>query len=598
MESSIRFPEPPAGPYPELDCFQLLADITDYAVFLLNLRGEIIQANAGAKGFEPLSIDPSWIEAARRAGKISRDTALRRTNGTIAEVHVSLYAVAPGLLVIVRDVASERKLERELRLNNAKLIAETQRAEHASLAKSRFIATVSHEIRTPLNAILGMADMLWDSSLDTNQRHYVSVFQRAGHRLLNLINNLLDLSKIESGRFDLEQIEFHLDEVVQRSVELMSPRAHAKGLALNVHLDPSLPLARTGDPNRLQQIFINLLSNSIKFTETGSVSLSIAAGAAADGLVEITVADTGIGIPQEKVATIFRDFSQAEASTARRYGGTGLGLGIVRRLVELMGGRVDVESELGKGTKFHVSLVLPAGKGQSARPPALPPLPPPNGKSEAKRLLIAEDSSDNQILLKAYFENTGYSVTFVEDGHRAVQQFEAGRYDLILMDVLMPGMDGWTAARAIRSLERERGLSPTPIIALSASAMAADIENSRRAGCQDHLIKPISRKDLLAAITRCSQPPSSPSAVSALVPAYLEKRRHELPMMLELLAHSDYTRIATLAHNLKGTGSAYGFPQITNIGADLERAAKNSDSPSVEQQLQQLKDFLSTTSRG
>jgi len=587
MGSPARFPGPAAEPTRETDCFQLLADITDYAIFLLNPEGIVVRANRGAAAYASFLLEEEMLATARASGSASRETTLRRANGEIADVHFSLHAVRVGFVLFVRDLAGEKQLERQLRLNNARLIAETQRAEHASQAKSHFIATVSHEIRTPLNAILGMADMLEDSSLDSNQRHYVSVFQRAGYRLLNLINNLLDISKIESGRFELEQTELRLDEVVQRSVELVAPKAHDKGLALDVHIAPDVALARMGDPARLQQIILNLVSNSVKFTEAGTVSIGIESGGGA--AVAITVRDTGIGIPREKLPTIFHDFTQVDSSTARRYGGTGLGLGIVRRLVELMGGRIGVESTPGEGTMFRLTMNLPLGRGGAVTTPArLPPAQQFLQNEPERRILIAEDSVDNQILMRAYFDRTPFAIEFASDGRAAVEMFVAGPFDLILMDVQMPGMDGWSAARAIRALERERGSVAVPIIALSARAQAADEALSREAGCQQHLTKPVSRQALFEAIRKCCQPVEPLPAIRALGPAYLNKRRQEVPLILELLAAEDYERIATLAHNLKGTGAAYGFPQISVIGAEMEAAAKLGDEEAVRRQVLQL----------
>ncbi|MBL8220732.1 MAG: response regulator, partial [Bryobacterales bacterium] len=550
--------------------------------------GLVVRANRGAAVYASFLVDEEMLATTRVSGSASRETTLRRASGEIADVHFSLHAVSVGFVLFVRDLAGEKQLERQLRLNNAKLIAETQRAEHASQAKSHFIATVSHEIRTPLNAILGMADMLEDSTLDSNQRHYVSVFQRAGYRLLNLINNLLDIARIESGRFELEQVEFRLDEVVQRSLELVAPKAHDKGLAIQVCIAPDVVLSRIGDPARLQQILLNLLSNSVKFTEKGSVTIGIDAGEGP--AVSITVADTGVGIPQEKMGVIFHDFTQVDTSTARRYGGTGLGLGIVRRLVELMGGRIGVESAPDEGTTFRLTMNLRLGRGEPIPAPArVAPAQQVLQNEPKRRILVAEDSLDNQILMRAYFERTPYSVEFVSDGRAAVNMFvSSGQFDLILMDVQMPGMDGWSAVRAIRAIEREQGRPPIPIIALSARAQAADEALSREAGCQQHLTKPISRQALFEAIRKCCQAVELPPAIRALGPAYLNKRRQEVPLILELLAQADYERIATLAHNLKGTGAAYGFPQISVIGAEMEAAAKLGDEDAVRRQVLRL----------
>jgi len=594
MEGLARFPGPAAEPMRETDCFELLADITHYAIFLLDAEGVVVRANRGAGVYATFEVDGELLAAARAGGSAAREATLRKASGEIADVHFSLHAVRVGFVLFVRDLAGEKQLERQLRLNNARLIAETQRAEHASQAKSQFIATVSHEIRTPLNAILGMADMLEESSLDSKQRHYVSVFQRAGYRLLNLINNLLDLSKIESGRFELEQTEFRLDEVVQRSVELVAPKAHGKGLALEVRMAPDVVLARVGDPARLQQILLNLVSNSVKFTEAGEVSIGIESGGGP--AVAITVTDTGIGIPREKLPSIFRDFTQVDASTARLYGGSGLGLGIVRRLVELMGGRIGVESTPGEGTTFRITMNLPLGRALPVTDAVKVTAQPSLQNEPRRRILIAEDSTDNQILMRAYFDRTPFSIEFATDGRAAVQMFVSGQFDLILMDVQMPGMDGWSAVRAIRALERERGSVPVPIIALSARAQAADEALSREAGCQQHLTKPISRQALFEAIQKSCQPMELPSAIRALGPAYLNKRRQEVPLILELLTQGEYGRIATLAHNLKGTGAAYGFPRITAIGAEMEAAAKLGDEEGVRKQVDMVSDFVRSES--
>ena len=290
---------------------------------------------------------------------------------------------------------------------------------------------------------------------------------------------------------------------------------------------------------------------------------------------------------------MFRDFTQVDTSTARRYGGTGLGLGIVRRLVELMGGRIGVESTPGKGTVFHVLLELPFGKGLPRVAPVGSTPQRANLQNEPKRrILIAEDSVDNQILMRAYFDKTPYTVEFASDGQSAVELFAASAYDLVLMDVQMPGMDGWTAVRAIRALERERGLRPVPVIALTARAQAADEAISREAGCQEHLSKPVSRQALFEAMGRCFVPVEPPAAVRALGPGYLQKRREEVALLLELVGQGDYERIATVGHNWKGTGAAYGFPGISVIGAEMEEAAKMRDGDGVRRQVGLVAEFV------
>jgi PAS domain S-box-containing protein len=474
-------------------------------------------------------------------------------------------------------------------------------AESANRAKSEFLTTMSHEMRTPMNAILGMADLLAESSLREEQRDYVRIFQKAGANLLDLINDILDLSKVESGHFELEAIGFDLGGLLEKIIEMMVSRAQDRGLRLTLEILPGVPSGLVGDPKRLRQILINLIGNALKFTERGSVTLCVEPdpGGAA-GWLRFSVVDTGIGIAADKTEMIFGRFTQADSSTTRKYGGTGLGLAISKGLVELMGGRIGCTSEVGKGSTFFLTApfeIRGEMEIQESAEPAAPATPPVElaGPRPISRILIVEDSEDNIVLMNAYLKDCGFELDFAENGKIAVEKAKSGKPDLVLMDVQMPVMDGLEATRAIRQWEARTHAHPIPILALTAHAAEEEIGKSLAAGCTEHLTKPIKKATLLEAISRHiggkirSTPPKD---IEGLVPHYLENVRRDMHEVLADLDSKDCKIALRVGHHFKGSGESYGFPEITRAGAAVELAAMAANEDEIRSQILALAVFL------
>jgi PAS domain S-box-containing protein len=377
------------------------------------------------------------------------------------------------------------------------LVQAKDEAESATRAKSAFLATMSHEIRTPLNGVLGMAQAMAMSDLADHQRERLDVIRQSGESLLAILNDVLDLSKIEAGKLELEQAEFDIAELSRGALGAFAATAQGKGLAFDLKVGRNARGVYRGDSVRVRQILYNLVSNALKFTEAGGVKVDVSRKA---GRLVLSVTDTGIGVAPEKLAGLFQKFEQADASTTRRYGGTGLGLAICRDLAELMGGTIRGETTLGGGATFTVELPLrrvSAASAKAVRPPA-EPMTPIEGVS--LRVLAAEDNGMNQLVLKTLLEQVGVEPVMVCNGREAVAAWAREPWDLILMDVQMPEMDGPTATGVIRARERAEGRARTPIVALTANAMAHQVAEYTQAGMDGFVAKPIEAGRLYAVI--------------------------------------------------------------------------------------------------
>ncbi|MBF0496381.1 MAG: response regulator [Deltaproteobacteria bacterium] len=712
---------------------------------------------------------------------IGLEAPFRRKDGTIIYVSISARVVRSnsgkvlyyeGSLVDITEQKEKEKAEKE-----------REAALAANRAKSEFLASMSHEIRTPMNAILGMADILWETNLSPEQRQYVHTFRSAGENLLDIINDILDLSKVEAGQFELESIDFDLRELVEKTNKILAMRAYEKGLELPCQVASEIPNILIGDPTRLRQILVNLMGNAIKFTEAGEVVLRVVPDeqAGEPGALLFSIEDTGIGIAVEHQQLIFESFTQADSSTTRKHGGTGLGLTISKKLVEMMGGRIWVESCPGRGSTFYFTVKLGVKEGCLNQRPQLEMnvnglkalivddnatnrmilndtlsgwgavvteadngleaiellaqahdagkpfdlllvdrrmpdldgfavvervmenqeaaprivmmitsddrsgdrvrsrelglsgyLVKPVGRSElmeavlqatgdrdpmiksvsgefrengtinlpALDILLVEDNPSNRRIIELYLKNTLCRLDMAENGQVAVEKFVAGRYDLVLMDIVMPVTDGFEATRRIRQWEKANSRPPTEIVALTANAFKGDKQKCLDAGCNDYLTKPVNKDRLFKTIQNfvmkkrgdggivttisplvtgktdrsqevtygrpATEKPSASQGIEMkidyvakvnsiledLIPEFMSDYRNYVGSMHQALADGDFDTLKRIAHSVKGSAGSYGFIYLGELGLAIELAAKRADTAAIADHLAVFADYL------
>ena len=582
-----------------------------------------------------------------------RDLALLETNEQLeARVRERTVELTNTTKLLLREIGERKRAEKEVEKAR-------QQAEGDSEAKSEFLANMSHEIRTPMNAIIGFSEVLAEQDMTGEQLEYVNIIRESGYNLLQLTSDILDLSKIEAGKFDIEIIDCPLGELFGRVESLMRPTAVEKGIEFEVLASDDLPALVRTDPGRVRQCLVNLISNAIKFTKEGYVHLNVSLRQVdgKDGpepYIRFDVEDTGIGIAADKQGAIFEPFTQASGSTTRRFGGTGLGLTITKQLAGCLGGDLTLSSEAGKGSVF--SLMIPAGldvKEQmvyNRSDSIFKPVPEQDVLWEGRfkgRVLVAEDSQTNQMLIKLLLEKMGFEVTIVEGGVEAVNAATGQAFDLILMDIQMPNMNGYEATRALRDKK-----VTTPVIALTANAMKGDAQKCASAGCDDYLAKPIDREKLVETIDKyvCSeretlskeidsvrspvhqvtsgevvpgQQGSQPlgnqgdeevidwadvahrcnnneRVIKELTETFFNSSPAGMKMLAEAVKNGDVDQVKAKAHMLKGSAAAIGAKPFLETASRLELAAGKENLETIvgifedlRNEFEKLKAFLS-----
>jgi len=493
------------------------------------------------------------------------------------------------LLVSYVDITERKRLEKQL------LIAKKE-AEQATVSKSLFLANMSHEIRTPLNAMLGFTDLLESTSLNQQQKEYLNIIDSSGKNLLTIINDILDFSKIEAGMLSIEHVPFSLQQLIHSVYTMFYTKAQSKNIKLSISVDPHLPSLVSGDPTRLNQILINLLGNAIKFTQQGSVNIDceILQRSTEKIEIKISVKDTGIGIAPQKITEIFDRFTQAESNTNRNFGGTGLGLSIAKKLIELQGGSISVNSELGKGSEFYFTIAYTIADEKEYKPTE-DSLQKEQKIFAGKKVLIVEDNVVNQKLASIHLNNEGFLVEIAENGQEAVNKLKENKYDIILMDIQMPILDGYQATKKIR---REMNIT-TPIIAMTANAMAGELENCTAAGMDDYITKPFKAESLMNIIYKFLAGKSKGISKSAtekvinlvylkefsggkddamkeMIHIFLTQNEEDVALLEKAMREHDYSNIKQLMHKMQTSLGFIGIDtSLLELLKETEKIAGN-----------------------
>ncbi len=493
----------------------------------------------------------------------------------------------------------------------------------ASLSKSEFLASMSHEIRTPLNSIIGMAEVLAETTLSEEQQEYVRIFRSAGESLLEIINDILDLSKIEAGQTELEAIDFDLPTLLESVTTIVSLRADEQETTIRTHIDSDVPFYLNGDPTRLRQILLNLVGNAVKFTSKGQVEITVStksqSGPDPEQLL-FAIKDNGIGIPADKQQLIFESFTQADSLTTRKYGGTGLGLTICQKLLTIMRGHIWLTSQPGEGSTFFFTIPFSQ---------AIAPRPEINTNSElqparcdmlpAARILLVDDNKDNCNLIHLYLRNTPFTLKIAANGQEAVKAFCAKPFDLILMDIEMPIMDGYEATQKIRQWEQKHKRAPVPIVALTAHAFIRFKKKCLDAGCSDFLTKPVKKAKLIETIATHLQlsgqiqtepvamPPDGTTdgkddpnrlildkKLAKLIPRFMINKKQDAKKMLATLAAGAMQDLKKQAHTVKGTSWMYGFTHLGDLCLALEKSAETHDLIQAKHLIDEIVTYLDT----
>lgn len=509
----------------------------------------------------------------------------------------------------------------EIALKNAELAVTRDQALIASRFKSEFLANMSHEIRTPLHGIIGMLDLLTDTPLSHQQQEYAAISRDSAQALLAILNDILDFSKIEAGKIELEKVSFSPAQVLEGATDLLRSQADRKQIALKIQFDPAIPNMLAGDPGRLRQVLLNLISNAIKFTPSGEVEVraSLRERTETSTVLDFAVRDTGIGLSPAAARRIFSPFTQADGSTTRRYGGTGLGLSISQRLVALMGGELAVESALGQGSTFRFAATFGRPNDSVHTAQADKPTPLPSPSRLDLPILVVEDNIVNQRLAELQINKLGYTAVVVDNGQAAVDVTARNRFAAVLMDCQMPLMDGFAATAAIRLREDGTG-QHVPILAMTASAMTDDRERCLQAGMDDYLTKPVDLQLLRAHLSRwievydqdSSVDPESPLSAERvldpltlqtlrafytpehpgfwqeLVDIFLEDASALIASMTAAARQQDVHKVVALAHTLKGSTANMGATALATAVRRVEDAARNGDHQAIESGIAQL----------